>query len=264
MAARRSYTPPSRAQSRYNTVSTQKYSENYPFRIQSAPPLSIQQYARLHTRFLPYAQQWEGSGHSRPVPFHSYAPVIHRARSYVPREKSWSYSYKQKYVIPTYSLKHYKDISPPPVGPVWNPPGRYVDKRPTSFSPERRPQPVIQEPVWKPPGHYKAKEPRALSPEKRPQPVIREPVWCPPGRFKEKRPTSLSPEKRPQEPRREPVWCPTSKFQHKPVPYFDPPNLRWSLNDLVRSMPEMRPEPLRASRSATALRRSYDQKINQL
>ena len=264
MAARRSYTPPSRTQSRYDNENRQRNAVQYRFRIQSAPPLSIQQYARLHTRFLPYAQQWEGSGHSRPVPFHSYAPIIHRERTYVPRENSWTYSYKRKYVIPTYSLKHYKDISPPPVGPVWVPVSRYKAKPPTSLSPERRPQPVIREPVWQPPGRYQPREPKALSPEKRPQPVIQEPVWCPPGRYKPKEPKALSPEQRPQLRRQEPVWRPTSKLEHKPVAYFDPPNLRWSLYDLVRSMPDMRPEPLRASRSRTSLRRSYDQRLDQL
>ena len=110
---------------------------------------------------------------------------------------------------------------------------------------------------WAPSGRY---HPPTFhyyaSPEVRVQPRIVEPVWRAPGRYIHERPTSLSPETRPQNIPKMPVWKPTGKVIHKPVPYFDPPNLRWSVEKLRRSMIDMRSTELPLSRSSSARRHS--------
>lgn len=177
-----------------------KTSTSYNFRVQSAPPLSIQQFLRSATGVITGAKQWQPSGIYRPPPFHAYVPPTIRERRR-------------------------------PVESVWHPPGQYRDKRPTSLSPEKRPIEHIDEPIWHPPGQYK-----------------------------EKQPTSLSPEKIVPKPSHEPVWRPAGKREEKPLPYFDPPNLRWSLQELLRSMPELRPQPFHSSRSMSKTRKSIDTK----
>lgn len=166
----RSSTPPNRTVRFDGTKS--KTSTKYSFHIQSAPPLSIQQYLRSTSGVREGAKDWKPSGIYRPPAFHDYVPPIIRERK-------------------------------KPVEPVWHPPGRYQEKPPTSLSPER----IV--PKYSP-----------------------EPVWHPPG-----------------------------KTEHKPVPYFDPPNLRWSLRELLQSMPELRPQSSRASsRSLSKTRQSIDAK----
>ncbi|CAF0934142.1 unnamed protein product [Adineta steineri] len=173
-----------------------KNTTKYSFRVQSAPPLSLQQYLRSSTGTRPGAANWKHSGKYREPTFRAYlSPAV-----------------KEK---------------PKPV--------------------ERR---------WIPPSPYKHERPTSLSPEKKVEERIKEPLWHPPGPYKDKRPTSISPEKRPQESIPKPVWRPAGKFEHKPVPYFDPPNLRWSLQELSRSMPEMRPKTFRSSSSMSRLRQS--------
>jgi hypothetical protein len=146
-----------------------KNSTKYSFRIQSAPPLSLQQFLRSATGVIVGTQQWRPSGIYRPPPFRSYVPPTVREK-----------------------------------------------KKPT------------------------------------------EPVWHPPSAYREKPPTSLSPEKVKPKHISEPVWHPAGKVKPEHVPYFDPPSLRWSLQELLRSMPEMRPQTFRASRSTSILRKSEE------
>jgi hypothetical protein len=163
----RSSTPPNYP--RRSNSPTSKKTLKYNFRVQSAPPLSLQHFLRSATGVIVGAKQWQHPGKYRPPKFNAY-----------------------------------------------------------------------------------------LSSEVRPKKKIVEPVWHPPGRYREKRPTSLSPEKIKRERTPEPVWHPAGKTQHKPVPYFDPPSLRWSLQELLRSMPKMRPKPFHASRSMSALSKSKE------
>lgn len=251
MAVRRSYSPIIKHQT-YNL----RNSTEYKFPVQISPALSFQQYARSITT-LPNTEPWRPSGIYRPPHIHSYLSPETWSQPPIPAMHPWIYSYRRKYSIPTYNVKNYKDIKPKSAEPVWNPPGHYKHKRPTSLSPEKREQPVIQEPPWHPPGRYKDKRPTSLSPEKREQLVIREPTWHPPGRYKDERPTSLSPERIKQKPVHETVWHPAGKPQYKPTPYFDPPNLRWSLEQLRRSMPDLRTKSLRASRSQSIMKSQY-------
>lgn len=139
----------------------------YTFRIQSAPPLSLQQYMRTSVGVLPGAKKWQPSGKYHPPVFHSY-----------------------------------------------------------------------------------------MSPAKKTAEKKVEPVWRIPGPYKDKRPTPLSPETIKIEQKKLPAWNPPGKFQHKPVPYFDPPSLRWSYQELLRSMPELRPERLHSARRSSSVRRS--------
>lgn len=131
---------------------------------------------------------------------------------------------------PPLSLKQYMRtaVGVPPGGKQWLPSGRY---RPPPFN-----------------GY--------MSPAKKPQQKPPEPIWHVPGPYKDQRPPPLSPETRPQEVKKLPVWNPPGKFEHKPMPYFDPPSLRWSLQDLLRSMPELRPERSYSARSTSSLRKS--------
>ena len=109
---------------------------------------------------------------------------------------------------------------------------------------------------WKSSGKYHEPTYHAyLSPAVRERPKIVEPQWHAAGRYIDKRPTSLSPETRPQIIVKPEVWKPAGKVQHTPVPYFDPPNLRWSLQELRRSTPDMRSQTLVSSRSTSALRK---------
>jgi hypothetical protein len=188
MAVRRTFSPTLKNQIYRSTGNTLKNSTDYNFHIQTAPPLSLQQYARSIAP-IPGAPQWQPSGIYQPPPFHSYLSPATRKKPGIPAVQPWIYAYRRKYSIPTYTLKNYKNIKPKLSEPIWHPPGRYIDKRPTSISPEKRWQKPIHEPVWHPPG----------------------------------------------------------KPQYKPVPYFDPPNLRWSLQQLLKSMPDLRSRPLRAS-----------------
>ncbi|CAF0719741.1 unnamed protein product [Adineta steineri] len=202
-----------------------KNTTKYSFRVQSAPPLSLQQYLRSSTGTRPGAANWKHSGKYREPTFRAYlSPAV-----------------KEK---------------PKPVESRWIPPSPYKHERPPALSPEKKVEERIEEPIWHPPSPYKDKRPTSLSPEKKVQERIEEPLWHPPGPYKDKRPTSISPEKRPQKSIAEPVWRPAGKFEHKPVPYFDPPNLRWSLQELLRSMPEMRPKTFRSSSSMSRLRQS--------
>jgi hypothetical protein len=167
MATNRGRSPTIKAQTR--PLDKNKLTNSTTFRIQSAPPLSLQHYLRSASGVLPGAKRWQTSG--------KYRPPIHRA-----------------YLSPDVRQK------PKPHEPVWHPPGRYKEKPITSLSPERKVVAHVKEPVWHHPG----------------------------------------------------------KFEHTPVPHFDAPSLRWSLQDLLRSMPEMRPKPLRASSSMSALRKSAE------
>ncbi|CAF2499702.1 unnamed protein product [Rotaria sp. Silwood2] len=110
---------------------------------------------------------------------------------------------------------------------------------------------------WQPSGKYRPPPFHSyLSPEIRKQPSRPEPVWHPSGPYRDKRPTSLSPEIKKEKTIQEPVWHPPGQKREKPLPYFDPPGLRWSLQDLLRSMPDMRSQSFRASSSMSHLRKN--------
>ncbi|UJR15683.1 hypothetical protein I4U23_002617 [Adineta vaga] len=81
------------------------------------------------------------------------------------------------------------------------------------------------------------------------KPTPPEPIWYPVSPYRDKRPTSLSPEKRWQQSIHEPIWQPTGPIQHKTIPYFDPPNLRWSLQQLLKSVPNLETKPFSPSKS---------------
>ena len=254
-----------RGRSATPTNQTPRASENYlkgtvkyNYRIQSAPPLSLQQVLRSSSGVLPGAKEWRHSGkYQRPTYSLYLSPSVYEKKK--PVEPKWHPAgrYKEK---PITSLSpetiEQKRVSEP----VWHPPGRYKEKPPTSLSPEKIEQKRVSEPVWHPPGPYKEKPPTSLSPEKIEQKHVSEPVWHAPGTYRERPPTSLSPERIIPKRVSEPVWTPAGKFVHKPVPYFDPPSLRWSLQELLRSMPEMRPQTfhMSTSRSTSRLRKSTD------
>ena len=222
----RSTTPPPPPTRRFGGTVTRQGSLKYNYRVQSAPPLSIKQFLRSATGVLVGAKQWQPSGKYRPPPFRGYlSPAVRERTKIVP--------------------------------PVWRSSSTARrEKHPTSLSPERIIPKRVQEAVWHPPGQYREKPLTSLSPEKIVPERVQEPIWHPPGQYQEKPLTSLSPEKVMTPRPHEPVWRPTSKFEHKPVPYFDPPSLRWSLQELLRSMPELRPQTLHTSRSMSALRKS--------
>ena len=112
---------------------------------------------------------------------------------------------------------------------------------------------------WQTSGRYRPPPFRAyLSPAAREQLKPREPVWRVPGPYKDQRPTSLSRETRPQKIIKLPAWQPAGRVKNEPVPYFDPPNLRWSLQELLRSTPEMQAKALQSSRSLSTTRKSID------
>jgi hypothetical protein len=227
MATDRGHSPTLTNQTRRLTENNVRNSTKYNFRIQSAPPLSIQQFLRSSTAVLVGAKQWQHSGKYRAPTFNAYlSPAVHEKKK--------------------------------TVEPVWHAPGRYREKAPTSLSPEKMIPKRVVEPVWHAPGHYREKPPTSLSPERVIPKRVVEPVWHAPGRYQEKPPTSLSPERIIPKHTPEPVWHPPGKLEHKPVPYFDPPSLRWSLQELLRSMPEMRPKTFHTSRSMSTLRKSED------
>lgn len=157
---------------------------------------------------------------------------------------------------PPLSLKQFlrSSVGVLPGNKEWQHSGKYREPVFRSYlSPEVRVKPKPPEPVWHPPGRFKEKPPTSLEPTLKVVERKQEPIWHPPGRYKEKPPTSLDPELRIVKPKKEPVWKPAGKPEKKPVPYFDPPNLRWSLQDLLRSMPEMRPKTFRASTRSTSM-----------
>jgi hypothetical protein len=209
-------------------------------RARTAPPRFIQHRAHTITHFVPRVVRWQLTNHSSSIPLHVHSIPIRRETSHVPSGNSWNYAYRYQHILPTYSLKHYKVFKTAPVKPIWSPPSRYKHQRPASFSPETKPRQVIREPVWSPPSQYKHKQPKSFSPEMRPRQVIREPIWSPPSHYKHQRPASFSPETKPRQVIREPVWQPNGKVNHKPVTYFDPAHLRWSLQDMSRSMRQLR------------------------
>ncbi|CAF2402317.1 unnamed protein product [Rotaria sp. Silwood2] len=194
MAVRSSLSPTFRTKTIRSDGNTLKNSTSYKFRVQSAPPLSLQQFARS-VAIPPGTQSWQPSGVYHPPVFHEYLSPEIRTQPEKPKVEPWIYTYRRKHSIPTYTLKNYKETKPKPSEPVWQPPGRYIERRPTSLTPERREQKRNHEPVWRPPG----------------------------------------------------------KTQYKPVPYFDPPNLRWSLQELKKSMGYLRTQTLHTSRSTSVM-----------
>ncbi|CAF1494472.1 unnamed protein product [Adineta ricciae] len=147
-------------------TTSMKNSTKYKFHIQSAPPLSLQQYIRS-TVHPPNTKRWQTSGKYRPPIFTAYlSPEVRR--------------------------------EPKPEIRVWRPPSPYREPRPTAFSPENKPQPSIHEPAWKPAG----------------------------------------------------------KTIYEPIPYFDQPNLRWSVQELRRSLSEMTPRTVRSSSSMSRSRKT--------
>ncbi|CAF0868836.1 unnamed protein product [Adineta ricciae] len=76
-----------------------------------------------------------------------------------------------------------------------------------------------------------------------------ESIWHPVSPYREKPPTSLSPEKRWQRSVREPIWQPSSTIQYKSVPYFDPPALRWSFEQILKSLPNLQADTFDPSKT---------------
>ena len=110
---------------------------------------------------------------------------------------------------------------------------------------------------WQPSGKYHPPPFHSyMSPAVKEKKKPPEPVWHVPGPYKDQRPPPLSPETIKKTPEKLPHWNPPGKFVHKPVPYFDPPNLRWSYQELLRSMPELRVERTHSARSTSSARRS--------
>jgi hypothetical protein len=240
--------------SKNNLTRTVKYN----YRIQSAPPLSLQQFLRSSTGILAGAKEWRPSGKVNQPKFNLYlSPAVYEKKK--PVEPKWNPPgrYREK---PLTSLSPEKVVPKHVPEPVWHPPGRYREKPPTSLSPETIVPKRVSEPVWHPPGPFKEKPPTSLNPEKVIPTRVSEPVWHSPGSYRERPPTSLSPERIIPTRVSEPVWRPPGKFVPENVPYFDPPSLRWSLQELLRSMPEMRPKAfhMSTSRSMSALRKSTD------
>lgn len=196
MTVGRSFSPTIKHQT-YNSYGNIRNSTDYNYRLQTAPALSFQQYARSITN-LPNTEPWRPSGNYQPPRLHSYLSRETRPQPQIPAVHPWIYAYRRKYSIPTYTLQNYKDIRPVRES-VWHPPGRYIEKQPTSLSPEKIKQRRVHEPVWHPPG----------------------------------------------------------KPEYKPIPYFDPPNLRWSLQQLRRSMPDLPTRSIYASRSRSTMTSQY-------
>ncbi|CAF3289942.1 unnamed protein product [Rotaria socialis] len=192
MAAKRSSSSPLKTARNDTHGNSLKNSTNSSFRIQSAPPLSLQHHARSLAT-LPGSQIWRPSGAFRQPHFHAYLSPEKRQQPEAPSVQPWIHTYRRKYSIPTYTLENYKQTKPKPVEPVW---------------------------------HH-------------------------PGKFKERPPTSLSPEKIVKKSVNEPVWRPAGKSVYKPVPYFDPPNLRWSIQDLRKSLGDLSTKTMNTSRSTS-------------
>ncbi|CAF0796296.1 unnamed protein product [Rotaria sp. Silwood1] len=201
MAVRSSLSPTFRTKTIRSDGNSLKNSTNYKSRVQSAPPLSLQQYARSSA--IPLGTKpWQSPGVYHPPILHAYLSsevrkqperAELRKKLETTQMKPWIYAYKRKNSIPTYTPNEYQVKKPKPPEPVWHPPGKYVEQQPTSLSPERRVEKHIHEPAWRPPG----------------------------------------------------------RTQYKPVPYFDSPSLRWSLQDLKKSMAHLQTTTLRTSRSAS-------------
>ncbi|CAF0738692.1 unnamed protein product [Didymodactylos carnosus] len=180
----------------------------YKFRVQSAPPLSLSQFVRASTGILNVVEDtWKPSGRFRPSKFTGYMP---------PRSRT-----------------------PPQLIEVkpWMPPGQPKYIRPSSIGSERRPKTVEKELLWMPPGQPKYIQPSSIGSERRPKPVQKELVWMPSSKKIRYDPPPIlrsEPNFRPiRDP--EPKWMPAGKPKYKPVPYFDPPALRWSLQLLMSS-----------------------------
>ncbi|UJR30945.1 hypothetical protein I4U23_018457 [Adineta vaga] len=187
----------------------------------------------------------------------SSTPTIRTRRPYEKSPKNTKYSFRIQSAPPLSIQQFLRSSSGLPTGDKrWRPSGKYHEPIFNKYlTREVRPREKIAEPVWRPPSPYKDERPTSLSPEKRKVERIKEPTWQPPGPYRDKPPSSFSPEKRPQQSITEPVWRPAGKAEHKPVPYFEP-NLRWSLQELLRSMPEMRPQTFRSSSSMSKTRKS--------
>lgn len=163
---------------------------DYNFRIQTAPPLSLQQYARSIAT-IPGIPPWQHPGIYQPPTLHSYlSPEVRKPRP-MPAVQPWIYSYRRKYSIPTYTMRNYKDKLPKISEPIWHVPGPYVSKRPTSLSPERKADRIVRESIWHLPG----------------------------------------------------------RPNYKNVPFFDPPALRWSLQELRRTMPDLQTKTFRVPKN---------------
>ena len=179
-------------------------------------------------------------------------------RSFSPTlKKSTDYNYRLQSTPPLSFQQYARSITPYPGAPRWQASGIY---RPPSYhaylSPamRRKPEiPAVQPWIYAYRRKYSIPT-YSLKNYKDIKPKSAEPIWHPPGRYVAKRQAAFSPEKRPEKPAREPVWQPPGKPQHKPVPYFDPPNLRWSLQELLKSTPDLRTKPLRVSRSVSVMR----------
>lgn len=90
-----------------------------------------------------------------------------------------------------------------------------------------------------------------------PKPKAAEPIWHPVSPYRDKPPASLSPQKRSQKLIHEPIWQPTGyNMRYKPVPHFDPPSLRWSLQQLRKSTPSLTTPKTHKQLAARAVQRS--------
>jgi hypothetical protein len=164
MAARRSFSPVIKTQTHRPDKNTLRNSTKSNLRVQSSPPISLQRNAPS-TAITKGGKSWQSSGTFRPATFDLYlSPKV-----------------KEQPKIPTVKL--------------WRSAGRYIDQRPSSFSPVIKPQKSIPEPTWQPAG----------------------------------------------------------KPQYHPVSHFDPSIIRRSLDQLLKSTPDLRkmPCPVHARRSVT-------------
>ena len=144
---------------------------------------------------------------------------------------------------PPLSFQQYaRSLTPLPGAPPWQSPGIYHPRSFHSYlSPLTRnqaPMPNVQ------PWIYSYRRKYSLKNYRDPKPKLHDPIWHPPSPYVNKRPSSLSPEKIPEKLIHEPVWHPIGPMQYKSIPYFDPPNLRWNLQQLLRSMPDLHSNPL--------------------
>ena len=179
-------------------------------------------------------------------------------RSYTPTLRhSKDYNYHLQTTPPLSFQQYARSTIPLPGAPQWQKTGIY---RPPTFhsylSPELRKSPETR-PVqpWIYAYRRKYSIPTyTLKQYKDKKPLPPQPLWNPTGPYRSKRPTSLSPEKKVQQPVHEPVWQPTGTMHHKPVPYFDPPRLRWSLQELSKSMPDLRTKWLHSSTSTSVMK----------
>lgn len=168
-------------------------------------------------------------------------------RSFSPslrNSNSFTYSIQRS---PPLSFQQYaRSITPLPGAPQWQSPGIY---RPRSFhsylSPLTRKQasmPNIQPWIYSYRRKYSIPT-YSLKNYRDPKPKSSDPIWHPPSPYVSKRPSSLSPEKIPEKLIHEPVWHPIGPIQSKSIRYFDPPHLRWNLQELLRSMPDLHSKP---------------------